>query len=225
MEWLKEFAKDDFGKTVLTVFGTLVVTAFGAFLGGVKDIALDWWKRRGFAKYNAMIIATKLDQFIADCVDLTDDPKFTDEQGIVQGTVPNPTLEWPKEIDWPSLPSELMYRCLLLPERARSATEAANFIAANVSGPPDYTEFFEELELRFSEVGLHAVHILQRLKESYGVQSQDRYEKDPKKIFLQTINKVRASKERQSEQQAAMIARMEENQKKRAQAAKEIFGV
>lgn len=51
MDWLKELASDDFGKAVLTVSGTLLITAFGAFIGGAKDIAVDWWKRRRLVKY------------------------------------------------------------------------------------------------------------------------------------------------------------------------------
>ena len=218
MEWLKEFASDDFGKTVLTVTGTLFVTAFGVFIGGTKDIVLDWWKRRRLVKYQAMLIATILDQFIAECIDLIDDPKFEDEKRVVHGTVPNPKIEWPPEIDWPSIPSELMYRCLLLPARAKAVVESAAFVADNISGPPDYSEYFEELEQGFSEVGIQAVHILNRLKESYGVHSRDdRYTSDPQEIFDDTIKKVLASKEEQQEQQKALMTRMVEERKKRAE--------
>ncbi|EKF17858.1 hypothetical protein [Nitratireductor pacificus] len=201
MEWLKELARDDFGKTVLTVSGTLFVTAFGVFIGGAKDIALDWWKRRRLVKYQAMLIATTLEQFISDCIDLIYDPTFEDEEGVVHGTVPNPSIVWSPEIDWPSIPSDLMYRCLLLPAQAKSAAESADFIAEQVSGPPDYSEYFEELELRFSDVGLRAFHILKRLIESYGVHWQNGYTVDPQVTFQDTIDRIRASKKRQLEQQ------------------------
>ena len=217
MDWLKEFASDDFGKAVLTVSGTLVITAFGAFIGGAKDIALDWWKRRRLVKYQAMLIATKLDQFIADCVAVIDEPKLRDQNGEIQGTVPNPSIEWSAEIDWPSIPSELMYRCLLLPARAKAAVETANFIYEHVSGPPDYIEYFEELEQRFSEVGLQAVHILNRLKENYGVHSQERYDIAPQETFERAIEKVLASKEEQQEQQKVIHALMEEDRKRRVE--------
>lgn len=165
-----------------------------------------------------MLIATKLDQFIADCIAVIDDPKFRDKDGETQGTVPNPTIEWSPEIDWPSFPSELMYRCLLLPARVKAAAETASFIAEHVSGPPDYIEYFEELEQRFSEVGLQAVHILNRLKESYGVHSQERYDIPPQETFERTIEKVLASKVKQQEHQKAFHARMEEGRKRRAEA-------
>ncbi|CAN7262255.1 hypothetical protein LJR098_001096 [Rhizobium sp. LjRoot98] len=216
MDWLKEFAKDDFGRVVITVCGTLLVTAFGVFIGGAKDIFTDWWKRRRLVKYQAMLLATTLDHFITQCVDVIDEEKYEDEHGVVHGTVPNPSIKWPEEIDWPSIPSELMYRCLLLPGRVKAASETAAFVADHVSGPPDYSEYFEELEQRFSEVGLHAAHILDRLKEAYDVQSQDRYEDNPIDIFQRTIAKIKASKEKQRIEQAAMMARMEEDRKKRA---------
>lgn len=65
MEWLKEFAKDDFGKVVITVCGTLLVTTFGVFVSGAKDIFTDWYKRRRLVKYQAMLLATVLDQLYA----------------------------------------------------------------------------------------------------------------------------------------------------------------
>ncbi len=218
MDWLKELYKDDFGKMIITVVVTLIVTTFGAFLGGFKDVVLDWWKRRRQVKYQAMLLATTLDHFITQCIDVIDEEKYEDEHGVVHGTVPNPSIKWPEEIDWPSIPSELMYRCLLLPGRVKAASETATFVADHVSGPPDYSEYFEELEHRFSEVGLHAVHILNRLKESYDVQSQDRYYDSPQQIFERTINKILASKEEQQEHQKEMNARMEEDRKKRAAA-------
>lgn len=222
MEWLKEFAKDDFGKTVFTVFGTLFVTAFGVFIGGAKDIVLDWWKRRRLVNYQAMLVATTLDQLISDCIDLIFDPKHEDEHGVAHGTVPNPTIEWPKDIDWPSIPSDLMYRCLLLPGRIKSAGETASFVAEHASGPPNYSEYFDELEQRFSEIGLQAVHIRNRLKEDYGVHAQDPAY-DPQELFQRTIDKVLASKAEQHERQKAFTAKMEEDRRKRADAVMQVI--
>ena len=68
METIKEFAKDDFGKVVITVLGTLIVTGFGVWLGAAKDIFTDWWKRRRQTRYHAMLLAVTLDQLIDDCI-------------------------------------------------------------------------------------------------------------------------------------------------------------
>lgn len=212
MDWLKGIADDEIGRTLLTIAGTLLITAFGVFLGALKEILLNWWERRRLVNYQAMLIAAVLDQFITDCIELIYDPKHIDLEGVVHGTVSNPTINWPPEIDWPSIPSELMYRCLLLPSQAKAAAEQASFVAEHVSGPPDYSEYFEELELKFAEVGLQAFHIMKRLKESYGVHSKDRYDVDPQEIFQGTVKSVLASKESQKEGLKTKFARLAQSE-------------
>lgn len=206
METIKEFAKDDFGKVVITVLGTLIVTGFGVWLGAAKDIFTDWWKRRRLVRYHAMLLATTLDQLIDDCEAVAFDDGQYDQEGVRHHTSPSPTIRWPEALDWTLIPSDLMYRCLLLPGMIKSANESAAFIADNVAGPPDYEEYFDELQHRFSSIGLSAVHLLKRLKESYDVQHQDRAHSNPQKDFEGRIRKIDQSREEDRERQRKFMA-------------------
>jgi hypothetical protein len=197
IEAIKDFAKDDFGKTVLTIAGTLLVTSFGVLLGAFKDIFTDHWKRRRLTKYNAMLLATTLDQLISDCLDVIFDPQCEDQQGISQATAPTPKIEWPAQLEWSLIPTELMYRCLLIPASIKRANESTSFVYNVIAGPPDYSEYFEERDDCYSQIGLAAVHILNRLNESYGVERQERLHRDPQQVFTSTLKRIAESREEQ----------------------------
>lgn len=215
MEWLTTFAKDDFGKVAITVCGTLLVTLFGVFLGGIKDIFTDYWKRRRLIRYHAMLLATTMDQLVDDCVNVVFDPKHEDDEGVAHATAPTPKIEWPGALDWASIPSELMYRCLLIPGMIKSAEASASFVASEIAGPPDYSEYFDELEDRYSKIGLAAVHIIRRLQDDYGVQYQEREHHDPQHVFETTIEKIEKSRQEQKAKQAEFFARMEKSRNER----------
>ncbi|RFB99335.1 hypothetical protein B5K11_02570 [Rhizobium leguminosarum bv. trifolii] len=208
MDWLTAFAKDDFGKAVITVAGTLIVTGFGVWLGAAKDIFTEWWKRRRQTRYHAMLLAVTLDQLIDDCIAVSFDEGYPGAEGVLHNTAPNPKIEWPAQLDWTLIPSDLMYRCLLLPGMIKSAAESASFIADNVAGPPDYEEYFEERQIRFSSIGLSAVHLLNRLKETYDVKYQDREHTDPQRDFEARIERAEKSREAERERQKKFMAEM-----------------
>ncbi|TAV14736.1 hypothetical protein [Rhizobium ruizarguesonis] len=215
MEWLATFAKDDFGKVAITVAGTLLVTLFGVFLGGIKDIFTDYWKRRRMIRYHAMLLATTLDQLIDDCMEVVYDPRHEDNDGVAHPTTSMPSVEWPSAMDWGSIPSDVMYRALLIPGMIKSADESASWIAGQVAGPPDYSEYFEEREDRCAKIGLAAVHIMRRLQDDYGVQFQEREHHEPQKVFHDTIDKIEKSMKEQQAQQAEFFQRMEKSRKVR----------
>lgn len=192
---LADFAKSEIGKTVLTIAGTLLVTGFGAFIGGAKDIFTDYWRRRRQARYHAMLVAVTLDQLIDDCLAVVSDDGAYDEDGERRPLEAKPTIDWPAQLDWTLISPDLMYRCLLLPGMIKSAIEGAKFIASNIAGPPDYDEYFEEVQFQFSSIGLAAVHILDRFRESHAVLFQDRTALSPQTRFeqkIQSIEKERA---------------------------------
>ncbi|MGF9567143.1 hypothetical protein AAIH70_26935 [Neorhizobium sp. BT27B] len=208
MEWLTKFAATDFGKVLLTAVGTLIITGFGIVIGGAKDIFTDWWKRRRQVRYHAMLLAVTLDQLIDDCTAVAFDDGYPDTDGVQHPTAPNPKIEWPSQLDWTLIPSKMMYRCLLLPGMVKSAEESASFIAENVSCPPDYDEYFEELQDRFSKIGLAAVTILDELKQSYDVEHQDRAHSNPKSDFEGQIKKIEKSRGEEHERQRKFMNEM-----------------
>lgn len=136
MRWLKELYADELGKTLITVGITLLVTAFGAFLGGFKDIFIDWWKRRRTSKYNAMLLATTMETFITDCLDVVSDDGYLMPDGQMHANSKRPSeITYPKELDWPSITPDIMFKCLLLPAEIKSAEASIDF-ARRLSAAP-----------------------------------------------------------------------------------------
>ncbi|MCQ1779427.1 hypothetical protein NOJ05_19650 [Neorhizobium galegae] len=211
MEWLTKFAATDFGKVLLTASATLLITGFGVVVGGAKDIFTDYWKRRRQVKYHAMLLAVTIDQLIDDCVEVAFDDGHVDTDGISSPSAPTPKISWPSALDWTLLPSDLMYKALLLPGMIKSANESAGFISDHIAHPPDYWEYFQERQDRFAKIGLASVDILDRLKKDYGVDHQDREHHDPREQFTGRIAKIEKEREKERKQQAKTM--MELNMK------------
>lgn len=187
MEWLKELYEDDFGKVLITVGGTLLVTAVGVFLGGSKDIIVEWWRRRRTRTYNAMLLATTLDQYIEDCVTVVSDDGYPMPDGQTQPVARRPKeIIFPKEIEWPAITSDVMFRCLMLPAEVRSAEADITFVSEIAIGP-DGEEYFEVVQKNYASVGLAALHILNRLKDDYGIDIRPREHYDPFGCFTRKI--------------------------------------
>lgn len=200
MQWLKELYADEVGKTLVTVGVTLLVTAFGAFLGGFKDIFIDWWKRRRTSKYNAMLLATILEQFISDCLEVVWDDGYETPDGEVHQTASRPSeITYPKELDWPQITHDVMFRCLLLPAEIRSAEASIKFIVQEVALSPDHDEYFEEAQKRYSSLGLRAIHILKRLRDDFNLERFDRRDVDPFDVFTTKLANIEA---RETQRQA-----------------------
>lgn len=209
MDWLRDLASDDFGKVVVTVVGTLVVTVFGAFLAAAKDIFTDWYRRHGHVRYNVMLLSVALDKLIDDCVAISEDEGTEDQSGECRPSVPSPSLTWPAALDWTMIPHDIMYRCLMLPGTIDTAEEVIDFVVMNIASPPDHEEYFEERQHRYAAIGLAAVHLLNRLRDDFNVQYQDRSYRDPQKGFEQRIKRV--EKVRLERQEAAAALAMKCN--------------
>ncbi|CDN46555.1 hypothetical protein [Neorhizobium galegae] len=205
MEWLTTLAATDVGKVALTACATLVITGFGVVIGGAKDIFTDYWKRRRQVNYHAMLLTVIIDQLIDDCVEVVFDDGFADPDGVKGPSTPTPKIAWPPTLDWTLLPSDLMYKALLLPGMIRSADESAAFISEHIAGPPYYEEYFQERQDRYAKIGLACLDILNRLKKDYGVHHQDRTHYDPHRQFDDKIVKVESERAEERERQAKMM--------------------
>ncbi|MDE3775430.1 hypothetical protein I7F96_32220 [Sinorhizobium meliloti] len=213
MQWLKELYADELGKTLITVGITLLVTAFGAFLGGFKDIFIDWWKRRRTSKYNAMLLATTMETFITDCLDVVSDDGYLMPDGQMHANSKRPSeITYPKELDWPSITPDIMFKCLLLPAEIKSAEASIDFVVQEIVSGPDGDEYFEEAQKRYASLGLRAVQILERLRDDFNIEKLDRGDYDPLTVFTK---KLADTEKLEKQRQAAQAKMWEELEAKR----------
>lgn len=154
-----------------------MITAIFGLLGVVLGVTLttfrDWWLRRTIKKEEQIYLVTHvsclLERFISGCVDVAYDNGLfegqRDRHGCLAVQVTAPSFE-PlqfKDVNWKSLPAGLMYQVLRLPNKIKNADSYVADVAKYVASGPDYEEIFEARKEKYSELGLHAIKVLEEL--------------------------------------------------------------
>jgi len=168
-----------------------LISAGSGFLGVIVGTVLPWFRERwintGKARYLAIRVVCILDEFLEQCAAVVGDDGMCcgqrNAEGYLEAQVALPTgLPLPDDVDWRSINHGLMYRILVLPSRI----EADNRVIAGVgehSFPPDYEEVFEERQYRYACLGLEAVALGRKLRQTYGIPSQEFGDWDPIKTL------------------------------------------
>ena len=147
----------------------LVGVALGVLLGILKDWIFQKAKRKKEYEYLAIRVACELDRFVCRCVDVANDDGTSygqyDKDGCARIQVTPPSFNpHDLDVDWRSLPSNLMYEILNLPNKIEIANEVISSVFDHVAGPPYYEEGFEARQLHYSELGLLAMDLAARLR-------------------------------------------------------------
>jgi hypothetical protein len=146
----------------------------GVVVGALLTTAKDWWfeyrRRRKNLEYLSIRVVSIFDHFVAVCIEACRDDGLAhgsrDEQGCKVPQVDTPKLELSAiDVDWKSLPSNLMYEILNFPTLVDNANSYISSIVEFVAGPPDYDEFFEGRVEEYSELGLRAMEISTTLRK------------------------------------------------------------
>jgi hypothetical protein len=185
-----------------TTIGTGLAVALG---GGIVLFLLNWVREHLTAKWNkqteaevlAFSLASELDRLISACYNVANDPREEDfETGISEPTVDTPVLVWGDNLKWSAFPKSLHYRIRALPNKIDAANKSCDAEAEFGDGPPDYSDYFRERELRFSWIGLEATALRHELSTVYGVEYLDRGSWNPEDDFKDKIAKIEAFKEK-----------------------------
>lgn len=146
-----------------------------------------------------------LDRFLEGCTGVAGD------DGLSYG---RPNEEWEREfqvsapdfevqsldVDWKSIPAELMYEILSFPDLVSAATHRVSG-AFEFADPPDYEEGFEERQYQYAYLGLKASEIANKLRSKYRLPENERGNWNPAEYRRETqerINKVRACRNEQT---------------------------
>lgn len=184
------------------VFG-LIGVAVGVFLTAAKD----WWiqtrKDKKNAEYLAIQVSCRLERFIADCAGVAGDDGLcegqTDKDGYHSIQVESPSLSLNDlKVEWKILPASLMHSILRLPYEAELVAQKTIY-EFNHAFPPDYSEAFEERQLQYSKLGVHAALLLKQLLNYVDLPEAKSDEWDPiafmreRKAEIDGIRQKRAS--------------------------------
>ncbi len=170
-----------------------------ALVAGVVLFLLNWlreyltaqWKWHSDAEVLAFSLATQLDRLISECTDVANDPLTHDpETGYTEATVGSPSLIFAETLPWAVFDKRLQYRIRSLPNKIDAAIRSCSNIGEYGDGPPDFDDYFEERQLRFSWIGLEASLLTEELAAKFGVEMLDRGEWKPEENFKSTVSKI-----------------------------------
>ncbi len=186
-EWLKSFASDDLGKTIVGAALALIAVAFGAFLNGLKDLFVESAKRKRLAWLTAMRLTVILDRYVDECATHAADDGEYNNEGNLNLRYPEPDLVYPEDLAWTSLKKQIMYGAFSLQVRHDGTISTLNFTAREIALDPDRTEYFAEKGEMISRRGLDALELIRKIKKKYRVPTAERGEFNPRAIFKREI--------------------------------------
>jgi len=146
----------------------------GVVVGALLTTAKDWWfeyrHRRKNLEYLSIRVLSIFDHFVTSCIEVCRDDGLTqgsrDEHGCKAPQVDTPKLELSSiDVDWKSLPTNLMYEILNFPTLVDNANSYISSVVEFIAGPPDYEEYFEGRAEKYSKLGLQAMEISATLRK------------------------------------------------------------
>lgn len=153
--------------------GYVVLGGIVAALPQTISFILTWFReeraariqRRLDAEQLAIKLLIRLDEVVAACVDLVEDPMLPDHQGLPDSTVKNPDIILPAG-KYTVFPSPLMFDILSLPN-TRQHIEVHLARLGSDCGPLEYAEYYRVRAGHFAHLGLQTQDLINRLSERY----------------------------------------------------------
>ncbi len=190
----------------------------GVLLGNsfltIKEVAVSHFKRKKDAEYLAIIVVSHLNRFATGCLsvaydDGTEEGRPAGGDGDYRPTTVPPTLD-PLEIkvEWKSLPRDLMYSVLRIPDKQEQLLHRLPYLGDD---PWDYGEYFWVRQHGFAELGLEVLDVAKRLQKYAGMPTDEPVPGDwnREEAFREIMDSV-------SQKRAAYEKRIAENREKQA---------
>jgi len=142
----------------------------GVVVGFMLNLAYGAWGKRKQRKqeqyYLAVMVTMHLDRFFDEAVLVFCDNGERAQDGYFYPSTSDPKLELPsKEVDWRSLPQDLMRDILWLPERILDAQKLIASTLEYAASPPDFEEYFEARQYEFAQLALSANKLSIKLRK------------------------------------------------------------
>lgn len=159
----------------------------GVFVGAVITWFQSYYANRRTelknAKYLAIRVVCILDKFMEDCADVVKDDGLQFGQrtpeGCLEPQISVPQIPvFPEDVDWRSIDQELMYKILSFPSDIAAGNKLIDF-TQNISGPPDYEEWFDERRYHYATFGLTADRLAGELCSKYNIKKKRYNNWDP----------------------------------------------
>ncbi|MCT3914478.1 hypothetical protein CMU59_11695 [Elizabethkingia anophelis] len=168
---------------------------FGVVLGsGISWFQSYWSDKRETDKkgsYLAIRIVCILDKYIEECANVVKDNGLSFGQRTKDGYLypqvksPGPPV-YPEDVDWKSINHELMFQILTLQTEVEEGDRIIN-ATWDITGPPDFDEWFIERRFHYSKFGLIAYKLSNDLSEKYCIKKKIYNDWDPVMDFKEEL--------------------------------------
>jgi hypothetical protein len=161
-------------KYLFALFGIALGSILSAVFGIAREIYAEYRAKKKDAEYLAIRVVCIFESFIEGCSSVVNDDGLChglpDSDGYSVPQVPLPHLEFDiKDANWKSLPSNLMFDVLNFPSMISDANNFIDSVFEHVAIPPDLSEGFEERQFQYSKLGLKAVDLSIRIRDTYNL--------------------------------------------------------
>ena len=172
------------------IFGLLGVI-LGSGISWLQSYWSDKRDRNKNARYLAIRIVCILDKYIEDCASVIKDDGLSYGQRTSEGYL-KPQVKapgrpvYPEDIDWKSIDHELMFQILSFPSEVEQGDRIIN-ATWEITGPPDFEEWFIERKFHYSQFGLIAYKLSNDLSIKYGIKKKIYNDWDPVADFKKEL--------------------------------------
>jgi hypothetical protein len=154
---------------IISAIAGLAGVMVGAFLTYLKERRTERIKDQKDGSYLAIIVVSHLDRFTNGCWSVAFDDGTSEGSPAGGNGIHKTTVEAPAfrpleiEVEWRSLPQELMYDILQIPDKQ---DHLENILAnPGFDDPPYYGEFFWTRRRDYAQLGLHVSRVTKRLRK------------------------------------------------------------
>jgi hypothetical protein len=146
----------------------------GVVIGGLLNIAKDWWiegqNKAKNAEYLSIQIACALERYAFNCAEVVQDDGTCcgqpDKDGWYIPQITPPEFDpMSFDVEWKSLPVELMYEILNFPYKAKLGEQQVTAVFEYGDGPPDFPDGFKERQWQYATLGLAAWELAENLRK------------------------------------------------------------
>jgi hypothetical protein len=204
-----DFFGSDVGKVALGGLIAFAGQLVASLLGWAKEARFAASKRRKDAEYLAMRLVLVFDDLTGACYNAVHDPLIEDVEGISSSTVDDPKLSLPTDGDYKALPPRLMFDIMSMPNRLEGIMGGLASVA-DISGPPDFQEYFEYRREQWSRLGLKALELIDALCRRYKIPLPERPQHyTPRQSFLDELAETERDTQKRNEATNQLIEALE----------------
>lgn len=188
-------------KYIFGLMGVVLGSVLSAIFGVARELYAEKRSKKKEAEYLAIRMVCIFESFMEGCASVVGDDGYSS----IQVTVPQLDVQL-SDVNWKSLPPELMYEILYFPSLIKDAEGFIDGTFDHAATPPEYSEGFEERQYQYSKLGIMASELATKLREKYKIPKRHISSWDVVEYMTSERNKIKQLRLRREAEHKAMFA-------------------